>query len=145
PNGAQTTSLLKVVNVAYDDNLDLITSCVIVPDDTVIKQPRKKDRSKPPQPITERFYEALTNAAADLAKIRSESFGKPSITEEQWIIQPEKCGLLEPLPPADKDKAAYRIATNRRSAAMSRHKTALIAANWIRCNDYFVWSIRNEY
>ena len=145
PNGAQTTSLLKVVNVAYDDNLDLITSCVIVPDDTVIKQPRKKYGSKPPQPLTQRFYEALTNAAADLAKIRSESFGKPSITEEQWIIQLEKCGLLEPLPPADKDKAAYRTATNRRSAAMSRHKAALIAANWIRCNDYFVWSIRNEY
>jgi hypothetical protein len=32
PNGAETYSQLKVVNVAYDNNDNPITSCVLIPE-----------------------------------------------------------------------------------------------------------------
>jgi hypothetical protein len=131
PGGAQTVSLLRVVDVTYDDNFNPITSCVIVPDDTVIEQPQEKSRSKPPSPLGQRFYAALADAlCVSAAQPRSQSGGRISVTNEQWIHELARLGLI------DRDKSH-----NTRSA-ISKYRRELIAANWVAYNEPFIWSIK---
>jgi hypothetical protein len=144
PNGAKIVSKLKVLEVGRDLNNNPITSCVIIEENDRTAEPAAKPKDKPPPPLAQRFYDALLNAAADLAKIRPQSHGKPSITEDQWVRQLEQVGLLAKLPLADVNKADHRKAYNARSALLAKNRAALIAANWIRCNDKFVWSIRRS-
>jgi hypothetical protein len=146
PSGATTHSKLVVVEVALDVNGNPITSCVIVPDPAAAAQAKEKAKGKPPSPIGQKFYDALVNvvAANGIAERRAASNDRLSITEDQWIAELVRHGLLEPLPD-ENDKAALRTARNRRGATLSKYRSELISLNVIACNGKIMWSTRKEH
>jgi hypothetical protein len=144
PTGQTTVSRLEVVDVIHDINGELITSCVIVEDTAAAPEQQRKGGSKPPSPMAQKFYDALANAAADLSKVRPGSFGKPSITTDEWRRRLQRDGLLPPLPSADDDKATCTKVRNQRNALVSKYQRELILADWICCNNDVVWSIRER-
>jgi hypothetical protein len=139
PSGAVTVSRLQVVEVGRDDNLDPITSCVIVEDE--ITETTK--RSTMTSPMARKFYDAVNQAGATWSEPRHASGGRASITMAQWIAQLQQSGLL-PAIPSDTPNAERRKLENSRSARMSKYQQELIAADLIRVNGDIVWSIRAE-
>lgn len=76
-------------------------------------------------PLTKKFYDVL--AALANATIGGETTKQCPL--EEWRIECIKTGLLD----RDKPKNA--------SALFSKYKLALIAANWISCNETMAWTL----
>jgi len=80
-------------------------------------------------PLTKKFYDALVNAT--IGNSAAKMSGCPTPTLEEWRAECVKVGLLDP----GKPKSA--------SAAFSKYRLALIAANWIACNETMAWTLPN--
>jgi AAA domain len=143
-DGAETYSRLLSVDVGRDDNGNPITSCVAVEAPAPAAEQKSKAKGpKLPSPMAIKFFEALTNAGAQLSEPRHESANRPSITEAQWIDELIRRGLVAPLPPGA-DIATARVARNRRIALLSKYRAELVASNWIACNGTVIWSVKRE-
>jgi hypothetical protein len=134
PNGAVTYSMLKVVTAGYDDNLNPITSCVVIPDESTHAEASQKPGTKPPSPMGRKFHDALLDALCTAIAERRPNCGKgTSVTQDTWIQELDRLGLL------DKDGAP-----NKRRALVSKYRAELIAANYVACNGDFIWSTQKE-
>jgi hypothetical protein len=134
PNGAITYSMLKMVTAGYDGNLNPITSCVVVPAESVQTEASQKTATKPPPPMARKFYDALLNAlCTDAAKPRPNCGNGVSVTQDLWTEELDRLGLL------NKDGTP-----RQRRAMVSKYRGELIAHNWVACNGDFIWSIRKE-
>jgi hypothetical protein len=87
----------------------------------------KKTRRGPIPPVTEKFFRALENVFAGGQTTEFQTWR--TITMDQWRDELRLQGLLDKeKPPAER-------------SLMSRHRTALIAANYIACNNELVWIV----
>jgi hypothetical protein len=88
-------------------------------------------KPKPPSPLGVKFYNGLTDAlCTSAAKKRPQSPGYMSVSEDQWGSELTRLGLINGERPDSK------------RALISRCRRELLAANWIACNDGFIWSIK---
>jgi hypothetical protein len=95
-------------------------------------------KPKAPSPLAERFYSGLLDALAIMGERLPQSGNQPSVQKTQWILELERLGLVDPLPPgADKKSAA------RRRALVSKYSRELTGACWIAFNGDLVWSIKH--
>ena len=78
------------------------------------------------QPKIKKFYEALCTATGASG---TQMCGAPSATNDQWKRECERSGLVTP----DKRDSGR--------ALMSKARFALVAANWIACNDELNWTL----
>jgi hypothetical protein len=142
PDGETTTSRFKIIdNLDTDEDGEPISSLVL--EETLASGNSKGKGAKPPSPAALKFYDAFSDAGAQFAEARPESANRPSITEDQWIIEAVRRGLIDPFP-ADAGKSIQRTAQNRRNALMSKYRRELVAANWIVCNGKIIWSIKEQ-
>jgi hypothetical protein len=129
------------------DHLDLdedgepISSCVLEEINPPKAAKANPKTPKPLSPMANKFWEAFNNVGATAAMPRPESNNRLSITEDQWIAELVRRGLINPLPD-EADKAILRIARNRRDAMLSKYRRELISADHIACNGKILWSIR---
>jgi hypothetical protein len=79
-------------------------------------------------PQTMKFFDALVNATIGNS---AGMFNCPTATIEEWRAECFKIGLL------DRDKL------HSARTLFSKHKLALIAANWIACNETMAWTLPN--
>jgi hypothetical protein len=135
PNGATTHSLLKVVTAGYDENLNPITSCVVIPDESAQIDAPQKPGTKAPSPMGRKFHDALLDALAlpEVPQHRPNCGKGVSVTHDTWIRELDRLGLL------NKDGTI-----KQRRALVSKYRAELVAANWAACNGDFIWSIRKE-
>ena len=84
-----------------------------------------------PRPITSevtlKFYDALCLATAASGR---QFNGCPAATMEEWKAQCAGMGLIDPLARPDSARTL-----------LSRHRVALIGANWVACNDTTAWTL----
>ena len=141
-DGAQTFSRLEVVEVGYDDNGEPILSCAILPEDPPAAQAKGKSKgSKPLSPMAFKCWEAFNNAGAASSQPRHEAGNRASITQDQWMSEAIRRGLISKIPD-DVDKATRRSKRNAQLALLSKYRAELVAANWIACNGEIVWSVK---
>ena len=76
---------------------------------------------------TRKFYEALCHATA---RSRRQVNGNPAATIEEWKVQCERMGLIDIQAKPDKARAD-----------ISRYRRALVAANWIACDETTAWTL----
>lgn len=97
---------------------------------------------KPPSPKAAKFYDALNDALCTAAaERRTQSAGHPSVTQDVWIGELVRLGLLDPIPnDVGKEERIRANASHR--ALVSKYRSELIAAEWIACNAGYVWSTR---
>jgi hypothetical protein len=145
PDGETTISRFRVVdNLDTDEDGEPISSLVLEEiKETWAAANAKGKGAKPPSPVAQKFYGAFGNARARFAEARPGSGNRPSITEDQWILELVRGGLIDPFP-SDPDKSTQRTTQNRRNALMSKYRRELVAANWISCNGKIIWSIKEE-
>jgi hypothetical protein len=82
--------------------------------------------------VTLKFYEALCLATAASGR---QVNGCPAATMDEWKAQCAGIGLIDPQARPDQARAL-----------LSRHRLALIGANWVACNDTTAWTLApNSY
>jgi hypothetical protein len=99
----------------------------LVDDKWIGSHEAKKTKRGPISPVTEKFFRALENVFAGGQTTAFQTW--KAVTVDQWRAELRLQGLL------DKEKPAAE------RALTSRHRTALIAANYIACNNELVWVI----
>lgn len=88
-------------------------------------------KSKPPSPLAVKFYNALNDAlCTDDAKVRPQSAGRICVAEAAWTRELYRLALINGEKP------------DSLRALISKNRLELLAADWIACNEGFIWSIK---
>ena len=85
---------------------------------------------KPPRPLAVKFHAALLDAISVHGEPHRASAGRFAVTQEQWIVECVRLGLLDNSKP------------DSQRSLISKNRLDLLAANWIACNGNLVWSIK---
>lgn len=93
-----------------------------------------KKSSKPPSPLSQKFFEALLDAISIAPIISQQSAGKVSTVDKTWWSECIRRGLLNP--------GSDLQTQSRNRALISKYRRELIEADWIACNGELVWSLR---